>query len=118
MCRRSALVLGAISMFAGTRSGHAQVSQRARQVRERAACEDNLPTCRPEIRAQLEAERSRIRWGLAGLAVLASVGGMVMSWRIRALKRKENRDLHRLRATLHGVGGDSAENRAKSTNHD
>ncbi len=99
-------------------SAQAQVSQRARQLRERAACEADLPTCRPEIRVQLEAERSRIRWGLSGLGVLVLIGGILLIRRFRALKHQENKDLRHLQSTLQAAARDSAQNQAKSTNDD
>jgi hypothetical protein len=75
-----------------------QISQRARQVRERRACEENLPACRPAIRAQLDAERRRIRVGLGALAVGVLAGAAALFFSHRRAK---------------DLGGDSGQNGAK-----
>lgn len=97
MRRRTVLsaLFGLILLAISTR---AQISQRARQVRERRACEENLPTCRSAIRIQLDAERRRIRWGLGALAVAILIGVMALF-----IAQRRVRDL----------GGDSGRNSAK-----
>lgn len=75
------LFLAALSV----RPGHAQVSQRARQILERRACERDLSTCRPNIRAQLEAEERRIFAGLAALGALVFVGFTYLITRVRKM---------------------------------
>ena len=91
----------------------AQMSQRARQVRERRACELEQPDCRPEIRVQLEAERRRIRIGLSALAAGSVILGFVLWRRLRAIKQAQRDDLDRLHSHLDEIGGDSERDQAK-----
>ena len=92
----------------------AQMSQRARQIRERRACVQNQPDCRPEIRAQLEAGRRRIRLGLLGLAGGLAVIGTLLWRRYQSLQNKQNEELQKLHSHLDKSGGDSVQNKAKS----
>ena len=96
----------------------AQMSQRARQIRERRACEDNLPTCRPEIRTQLDEEQQRLRIGLGGLALGALGLGLVI-WRYHLSRQaSEEKQIEHLNQRLSDIGGKSRENQAKSSGDD
>ncbi len=93
---------------------HAQMSQRARQTRERRACEQDLPECRPEIRIQLEAERRRLGFGLMGLAVGVLITGYFLRRRLRSIQRNEREDLKKLHSRLDKSGGVLEQDQAKS----
>ena len=110
---RRALLPAAGLVFLPTQS-LAQMSQRARQIRERRACELDQADCRPEIRVQLEAERRRLRLGLAVLAVGSIFMGLVFWRRHRALQQDRRADLKKLHSHLNKVGGDSDQDQAKS----
>lgn len=62
---------------------HAQMSQRARQIKDRQACEQDLPACKPGIRRQLEAERNRERLGLGALAGVLVTCVVVLYFRVK-----------------------------------
>ena len=84
--RRSAVKCGAaaaIAFFAVVPGTQAQVSQRARQLKERRDCELQLPDCKPEIQAQLEAERHRLQRGLSGLGIAVALIAGWLWWRKR-----------------------------------
>ena len=115
-CR--AMIVWATVVCANAPAALAQVSQRRRQLRDRAECENSLPACKPEIREQLEAEKARIRWGLAGLGMMILAGGTLIVRRLRTLQMREKRELSALKKTLNAVSGDSPQNRAKSEHHD
>lgn len=112
LSRRNVLVLTGLCLL--PRPSAAQMSQRVRQVRERRACEQDLPTCRPEIRAQLEAERRRIRYGLTGLALGASVLGVLLWKRNQDAQRDHDAQLGRLHRRMADIGGKSPGDQAKS----
>ena len=113
MARRMAFVLACGLLLPA--QPKAQMSQRARQIRERRACERDLPDCRPEIRQQLEAESRRLRIGMSGLAVVIAVIGAVLWWRIRARKAEENQHLHHLNEQVADISRKLNKNRAQST---
>ena len=90
------------------------MSQRARQIRERRACEQDLPECRPEIRVQLEAERKRLGFGLTGLAAGVLIIGYILRRRLRTIQKNHRDDLDKLHGHLDKSGGVSEQDQAKS----
>jgi hypothetical protein len=90
------------------------MSQRVRQIQERAACEQELPECRPVIREQLQAERRRLRLGLGALAAFGAVASAVLYQRILADKRMKKAAAERLDERLDAFSGDSEQDQAKS----
>ncbi|NKB45709.1 MAG: hypothetical protein GKS03_15670 [Alphaproteobacteria bacterium] len=91
----------------------AQISQRARQIRDRQACEQNHPSCRAEIRVQLEAEQQRLKVGLVALALGVFAGALVLVVRHRRSKYLESQGLERLHGRVKDLGGDLDKNGAK-----
>lgn len=90
MRRRSALISLVGCLFLPT-IARSQISQRRRQLRERRDCEQDLPQCRPEIMAQLQAERRTLRYGLGalGLILAACLGFLfVRSKRLSSVPEK------------------------------
>lgn len=88
--RRRHLIFSLIGISIQSKAADAQMSQRARQIRDRKACEQNLPTCKPGIRAQLDLERTRQSLWLGGLGVIAiaSIGLLyIRGKRLRAASR-------------------------------
>ncbi len=86
MSRRHAVkfaVVAGISPLTGASGAQAQVSQRARQLKERRDCELGLPDCRPDIQAQLKAEQQRLQRGLGGLGIASALIAGWLWWRKR-----------------------------------
>ncbi len=90
MRRRSALSTLAGCLFLPTVAG-SQVSQRRRQLRERADCEQNLLQCRPEIMAQLREERQTLRIGLSALGVAVVVCAGLLFLRSKRLNKASDK---------------------------
>lgn len=100
------LLTGAIFSFEVS----AQVSQRAQQLRNRRACEEDLPECKPHIREQLEAEERRVDIGL-GILGLATVAASVLLVRRNFLQSTGN-DVRQPDKRLTPHASDSKKNRA------
>lgn len=109
--RKFVFVLAAVGM--ATTRAQAQMSQRARQIRQRQACEQDLPECKPDIGVQLEAERRRMRFGLATFALLIGVLGGLLVRRYRRVKDASEAAARRLEERLTSQTGDSSINEAE-----
>lgn len=90
----------------------AQMSQRARQIRDREACEQDRPDCKADIRLQLDAERRRMRIGLSIFAVGVFIGGLLLFRRYRRIKKDVDSKARQLQERLSEGARDSSNNQA------